>query len=595
MTSVNKSQNKKFSFIYVIKLMNCIKGYKSKFIIGTAVHMVHKIIPLGMGFCVSLLVSCVVTGHHDRAVTLIWISVALALLNSAFHYLDVLVSHDMAYRILADMRNMLYEKVDTIAPAAMDDKQSGDIISVILEDVELLEWFFAHTINQLAVAFIVPFVGLTVLCCFHWSIPLIVLIFILCLIMIPVLGSEESAAQGAEVREILGNVNADVVDGVQGLKDIISFGWEKQYFKRLFMSTGRYNECSLGYQKRAAGEGRMIQLLVGTGALVSNIFIISLSIKGNIDIQWLLPLMSMTSIVFVPIVDVLNMSTNYGSIFAAAERVFNVMQINPCVCDSGNVDARNLTVSSSAPLKIDVNDVYFRYPSRDKNLTNPVVFKGLNFSFCAGQSVALVGASGSGKTTIAKLIQRFWNPDRGSILAGGVDIRKLSIESLRDLITLVPQDIYLFNMSIRDNLLLANPSATENEIIEACKAAQANDFICSMPDGYDTIVGERAVRLSGGEKQRLAIAQAFLKDSPVIILDEATANLDSENERLINQAISSLKKGRATLIIAHRLSTIKSADKIVLINNGKNETEGTFEELIKSSLLFKNLAGEMRV
>lgn len=589
---MNKYISEKRRIVSVFRLMRQMKGYGVKFFIGTIVHLIHKAAPIAIGFCTSLLVSFTLSNRVDSAKVFLGIVIFLVLFNAVLHYLDVLVSHDMAYRILADMRNMLFRRIDEIAPAAIEDKQSGDILSIVLEDIELLEWFFAHTLSQITVAIIIPLAGMIMLGLFHWSIPAIIAVFVVLLILVSALARRRSDEQGAIVREKLGKLNAYVVDGVQGIKDIISFRWFRQYYDRFFTSTKEYNDASLTYQISASGEGRMFQLLIGCGSLAAKVLIINLILTKKIDIQWLLPLFSLTSLIFIPLVDALNMSTNYGSIFAAADRVFDVLQIQPCVKDAGTGSSHSIFKQiGDNTINVEFRDINFRYPTRSKHPENPTLFNGLSFSFATGENVALVGASGSGKSTVARLLQRFWDPDLGQITMNGVDIRTLSLAALRELVSIVPQENYLFNTSIRENLLLSKPNATEDELIEACKTSQIHDFIRQLPNGYETVVGERGVRLSGGERQRLAIAQAVLKNSPILVLDEASANLDSENEHLVNEAINMLKEGRATLIIAHRVSTIRNADRIVLIDHGRVIEEGTFDQMLDSSTYFRSLIG----
>lgn len=259
----------------------------------------------------------------------------------------------------------------------------------------------------------------------------------------------------------------------------------------------------------------------------------------------------------------------------------------PKVHDTG----KRRLACAEGPMAVSFEDVRFAYPAAKGEAENQPVLQGLRFAFQTGETVALVGASGSGKSTAARLLQRFWDVDGGSIRINGTDVRELTLESLRALVTVVPQDVYLFNVSVRENLRLARLEATDAEVRGAAQHAQAEAFIDRLPEGYDTLIGERGLRLSGGEKQRLSIAQAFLKNAPVLVLDEASANLDAENERLINQAVQHLKKGRATLVIAHRISTIRSADRIIAVKDGQVLAEGTYAQLMETCPYFRRLIG----
>jgi len=218
-----------------------------------------------------------------------------------------------------------------------------------------------------------------------------------------------------------------------------------------------------------------------------------------------------------------------------------------------------------------------------------LALRHVSFAIMPGQTVALVGRSGSGKTTTAHLLMRFWDPTDGQILLGGHDLRDFGLDALRRRMALVSQDTYLFNTTVRENLRIGRPDATEEEIIEAACRANAHEFIARLPDGYDTVIGERGVQLSGGQRQRLAIARAILRDAPILILDEATSHLDSENERLVHQALRRLMAGRTTLMIAHRLSTVREADNLVVLDDGVVVEQGTHETLVKKGGVYARL------
>jgi len=222
------------------------------------------------------------------------------------------------------------------------------------------------------------------------------------------------------------------------------------------------------------------------------------------------------------------------------------------------------------------NNVCFRYRE-----DLPDVLSGVSFTVGEGETMALVGHSGVGKTTCINLLQRFWDVGKGQITIGGIDLREMPLDYLRSLITIVPQDIYLFNASILENVRLGRPDATREEVEEAARAAHIHEFITALPEGYDTVAGERGLKMSGGQKQRVAIARALLKNSPVLIMDEALSNLDTENERLLQESINNLRHGRTTLIVAHRLSTFRDADKLVVLNKGRVMETGTHTELLR--------------
>ena len=576
-----------FRLKYALELSRHIKGFGWYLTLAILCNMAFKLLPLLTSLTVSYLVVSVVGGQTGDVTRMVIAVGVLVLLTSLFSYLDVQVSHDMAYRILAQLRNQCYDKLDALAPAALVGERSGDMLSIILGDVETLEWFYAHTIGQLIVAVAVPLAALVFMGAHAWVLPVVVLPFIAVMIWIPRHSARLSDDQGTEVKRQTGTLNAVIIDGVQGLKDIISFRWQQSFFRKFMRTNDACERASLEYAIRRGDESRAITVVMEAAVLATDVVIVMLTASGKLSTLSTLPMFVLSSAIYSPIQEALAMSTNYGLIFGAAERVLGLFAMKPLVEDRGSsrLDRTDYT-------EVRFTDVHFAYPEAGGEEASTPVLNGLAFSFHTGESVALVGASGSGKSTAARLLQRFWDVDAGGIEINGKDIRDLTLASLREAVTVVPQEVYLFNLSIKENLRLAKADATDAEIRRAAELACADGFIQSLPDGYDTQIGERGLRLSGGERQRLAIAQAFLKDAPVLVLDEASANLDAENERLINRAVEALKKGRATLVIAHRLSTIRSADRVIFIRDGRTFAQGTYSELMESCPEFVALMGE---
>lgn len=581
-------KREKLRFQYAVELSRHIQGFGVYLTFAVLSNLIFKLLPLITSLVTSYMVGSVLAGDTSQTLRLLAACGALVVLTAVFSYLDVQVGHDMAYRILTKLRDKCYDKLDELAPAALMGKRSGDMISIVLGDVETLEWFYAHTIGQLIVAVTVPAAALIFMGTFSWILPAVILPFIALLLWIPKHSARTSDEQGARVRETTGVLNAMIVDGVQGLKDIISFRWQREFMERFFRANQEYADASMTYAKRRANESRRITLVMEAASLTADVATVLLVVAGRISVLWLMPMFVLSSAIFTPILDALSMSTNYGLIFGAAQRVLGLFSEQPLVRDEGR---KRLSVKDN-DVEVRFDDVRFAYPAIERNAENPPVLNGLSFSFRTGETVALVGASGGGKTTAARLLQRFWDLDGGKICINGTDIRELPLDNLRDIVTVVPQDVYLFNMSVTENLRLARLDASEADIRRAARQAQADAFIQALPEGYDTITGERGLRLSGGEKQRLSIAQAFLKNSPVLVLDEASASLDAENERMINQAVEHLKKGRATLVIAHRISTIRSADRIVAVKDGRVEAEGSYAQLMESCPYFRKLMGD---
>ena len=452
--------------------------------------------------------------------------------------------------------------------------------SAAMADIETVEWFYAHTVGTFVVAVVVPLLAFVTLGVMHWTLPLVLLPFAFLVAIAPIVLRRRAARQGDALRANLGNLNAEVVDGVQGLRELVAFGSQRRFLDNLESHSNRLVRSQLVYGMRAGIEKGAVVAFMSCGMLsVVAVAAIHVS-RGDLDPAYYPVAITLAIFVFVPILAIASVAQNLGIVFASAERAFHLLREPAPVSDAPEATPPDSDVDP----RVTFAGVTFGYPGG-----GAPALQDVSLEIAPGETVALVGHSGAGKTTCASLLMRFWDADSGTIAIGGHDVRQLPQRSLRELIAWVPQDIYLFNTSLRENIRIARPGATDAEVENAARTALAHGFISEMPRGYDTVAGERGVRMSGGQRQRIAIARALLKDSPVLVLDEAVSSLDTRNEQELNLALHAVRQGRATLVIAHRLSTIRSADRIVVLEEGQVVEQGTHYGLLAHGRVYRSL------
>ena len=480
------------------------------------------------------------------------------------------------------MRIDLYKKLDKLAPAYLVRHRSGDIVSAVTTDVETVELFFAHTVAPAFVALAVPLSVLLIIGSIEWLLALILMPLLILIAYMPFRVRDKLDVLGLESREQLGEVNAHMVDGIQGIKEIVSFGRSSLRLEEVDRNQNKYASLRIKFFHILTVQRSLIESAMGLGGILVLGLGAYLVTIGDLSVSFL-PLVSIIAYTaFIPVSEVAQVGRQLSDTIGSARRIFRIHDEPVTILDGPRtLSCENRTSKSLNRGELQFKNVTFRYISE-----MAPVLQDVNFVLNPGENLALIGRSGAGKTTAAHLILRFWDPQTGTISLDDVDIRSYRLNDLRDQIALVSQDTYLFNTSIKENLMMARPDASESEVIQAAKSASAHEFIMDLPDTYNTLAGERGFQLSGGQRQRIAIARAFLKNAPVLILDEATSHLDAESESLIHQSLDSLMSGRSTIIIAHRLSTIKSADNIIVLDDGKVIEQGTHDVLLGESGLY---------
>jgi ATP-binding cassette subfamily C protein CydCD len=560
-------------------LLGMVGSYRGRLALTFVLGVTRVVALIGVGVLSALVVRSVKNGMpFGRLMAALAIVAPLA---GLLHWLESWLAHDMAYRLLTDMRLDMFRKLDALAPAYLSRRRTGDLVGVATRDVELIEYFFAHTITPAFVAVLVPVGVLVTLAYFGWPIALALFPFLAWAALTPVLGRARIDRLGSRAREVSGDLTAHAVDSVQGLGEIVAFRQVQARGREFAAKAENYFRMRMPFLHDLSLQTSLQEAANGLGALAVVAVGAVLGSSGRLD-SAMLPLLTLLAMsAFVPVWEIAQVGRQLADTLGAARRVYGVHAEPVPVTDGAGVRAGG-AVSAGPALELSL--VSFTYPGRRRPALTEV-----SFAVPRGRTVALVGPSGAGKTTIASLCLRFWDPDRGAIRLDGHDVREYGLDELRRRVALVAQDTYLFNDTLRNNVLLARPEASETELAAAIEQAALTDFVAGLPDGLDTIVGERGAQLSGGQRQRVAIARAFLKDAPILILDEATSHLDAVSEQAVRGALDVLARNRSTLVIAHRLSTVRGADRIIVMEDGRVAETGSHHELLATGGLYAHL------
>ena len=563
-----------------LKLLPYLNSVWNSIFLGIVTGIIYQLVAIAGAAIGAYLVSLAFTGvPPDRVLPWIFVLVTLVLLRAAMSYGEMWYAHKAAYGILAQLRVKLYRAIERIAPAYLMNKRIGDLSSTLMADVETLEWFYAHTYGATIIASVVPVIILiTISVLIHPLVAIVLIPWIMLTLSVPFWFKKMADEDGRTIRENLAKVNAEVMDGIQGIKEILSFGYESWYLKKIKAANKALTSVQVKYGSRLGIESGLLNSFMAAGLLSVTGVSLYLILNGRMGAEWYAVSIILSIYVFTPVIAIGNMARSFGIMQSSTDRVFAVLETPETVKDIENNGEMHDTID------ISFDHVDFRYKD-----DLPPVLTDVSFRILPGETVALAGHSGAGKSTCANLLLRFWDVNSGCIRVGNCDIRNLKQKDLRSHISVVPQDVYLFNCSIIDNIRLGSPDASFEDVIRAAVDARIHDFIMSLPRKYDTVVGERGMQLSGGQRQRIAIARALLKDAPILLMDEAVSNLDSKNEEELGQAINNLRKNRTTMVIAHRLSTILMADRIVILENGRVMQTGKHEELIKENGAYSSL------
>lgn len=495
-----------------------------------------------------------------------------------FQFLRSYYSHYAAWHLVADVRMMVYDKLQNLSFKYFLDKQTGQLMSRVVNDTANLEMLIAHAVPDLLSNLLILLGIMIILFKINTTLALLSLIPIPLLLLSSTYFAKKIMPIFREAQRAIADLNADLQDNLSGIREIQVFNKQEKEYLKVKDKVYKHTSALLSALKLSA----VFHPTVGFLSALGNLIVISIggimALKGKVLIQDIVGFLLYLNMFYQPINALSQILENLQQALAGAERVFEVLET-----ESEIKEKENAIKLKEVKGKITFENVCFSY-----NSENPVL-KNISFEIKPGEMVAFVGPTGVGKTTIMYLINRFFDPQWGSIKIDEMDIRDVTLKSLHENISMVMQDVFLFNGTIFENIAYGKEDATLEEVIEAAKIACIHDFIKDLPNGYYTQIGERGVKLSGGQKQRLAIARAVLKNAPILILDEATSSVDTETEEEIQRAINNLAGTRTILIIAHRLSTVKKADKIIVLKDGEIIEMGSHEELMRRKGLYYKL------
>ena len=502
----------------------------------------------------------------------------LYVIRAGFQYIVDYWGHVLGVRIEYDMRKDLFEHIQTLSFKFFDNVKTGHIMSRIVNDLNNISELAHHGPEDLFISLVMLVGSVIILFTIDWHLTIIIVFFVPIIVWFAMSKRVEMHRAFKNVRKKIASINADIENSISGIRVAKSFTNEEYEIERFDRGNLELKGSKVVAYRSLAKFFTGIYFLMG----ILNVIVLGSGayfiLRGFLNAGDLVAYLLYVNFFFMPIRRLSNFTQQFEQGMAGFERFLEILKIEPEVKEREDaIELKNVRGD------IEFRNVTFSYDN------NKYVLSNINLKIPAGKTVAIVGPSGAGKTTLCHLIPRFYDIQSGEILIDGRDIRDYTIRSLRRNIGLVQQDVFLFTGTIKDNIMYGKLDAIFPEIVEAAKKAHAHEFIMSFPDGYDTYIGERGVKLSGGQKQRISIARVFLKDPPILILDEATSSLDTQTELLIQEAIKELTKGRTTLIIAHRLSTIKNADEIVVITEEGIEERGTHEELLLLNGIYAKL------
>ena len=541
---------KRSGFVVMARLIGLVKpltGYMILAILmGLVGHLCAAFITIFGGYAVL----DVLGFEAPLTLTIIFVSVLIfAVVRGFLRYAEQACNHFIAFKLLALIRDKVFGALRKLCPAKLEGKDKGNLISVITSDIELLEVFYAHTISPAAIAVLFTAIMCSFIGSFHAVLCWIAFgAYATVGVLIPIITSRLSGDAGSRFRGKSGELSGFVLDSLRGLSEILQFAQGENRLKQMNQMTDELSDVE-ERMKRITGRNMAVTNTVILLFDLSMLFTAAMLMQsGQLTFEGvLIPTIALMSS-FGPVVALANLGSTLQNTFAAGNRVLDILEETPVVEE---IEGKEKITFTSAKAQ----NVTFAYGE-------DVILEDVTVEIPKGTVVGIVGKSGSGKSTLLKLLMRFWKVQKGRVQISDTDINEINTANLRDMESFMTQETHLFHDSIKNNLRIAKLDATDEEIVEACKKASVHDFIMSLPQGYDTAVGELGDTLSGGEKQRIGLARAFLHDAPFVLLDEPTSNLDSLNEAVILKSLKEESRDKTVLLVSHRQSTMRIADKV---------------------------------
>ena len=512
-----------------------------------------------------------------------WQAVGFTLLSMAVYIAALMCSHKAAFRVQANMRISMMKHIMKLPLGYVESEGTGKIRKIVTESSAATETFLAHNLPDKAVSVATPIGLLTMMMIFDWRLGLICLIpaAIAFILMGSLMMGPKMAEDMKQYQNALETMSSEAVEYVRGVPVVKTFGQTIYSFKRFKNAIDEYEKWTLGYTKNMLLP--MVGFTTAANGIFAAIIIAALNFTGQgVTDEFILNLffyIIITSVLTVTLMKIAYAGESQMLVDDALNRMYEILETEPLPESKKDPAPENSSIS--------LENVVFSYDNSENNAID-----GVTLNVRAGEHIALVGPSGGGKTTLASLIARFRDVNSGSVKIGGTDVRDIPSAKLMNYVSYVFQDSKLLKMSIMDNVRMGKPDASDEEVMQALKDAQCMDIIEKFPDGANTMIGSKGIYVSGGECQRLSIARAFLKNSPVLILDEATAFADPDNERLVQQAFEKLSKDKTVIMIAHRLSTVTNADCIYVLADGKVAESGTHDELVGANGIYSRMWNE---